>query len=534
MDDLCLLAVCAMAVHALVAHSAADDAPMVYIPAGEFVMGTTSTRANALAKEHGVHPLLFRTECPQRKVHVNAYWIDAYPVTNAQYKRAVDAGAARAPRYWGGKSYPNGMAAHPVTCVNWNQAAAYAKWAGKRLPTEAEWEKAARGADGRVYPWGNEWDPEATRVDDATSPQMRALTTPVGCFPTGASPYGVLDMCGNVAEWTGTQTRKPNPKRPTWGWYAVKGAGAAHSQRYNFRCASRNFSAHVSRLHPWLGFRCAKDAAGPPAQMQAILSEPKAAPPIPPASGPREDLLGSRPIRIAGRGWHGASFDAPQFPEGAITVNLPEQIGAQDVALSWSEIKGPIKWRTSDDGTEAGYSCTWPGKATLTVTLKSGIDYVDFTLALRNLAEKTLEHVGSNSCFNPSQCPYFADMERQRTYVWTDDGPTRAIEMPCGMSGEFLHGGWAIAKPGQKAPKGGNCARHPIIAVVSRDRKWILAQAYDEGVSLGNNAHYTCLHTRPTWPAIPPGEERTRTGRLYFIKGGPDELFARWKKDFGK
>ena len=519
---------------ASLAWSGTDDAPMIYIPAGEFTMGTTRAEAAALAKGYNVHPSFFRTECPQREVSVKAFWIDAHPVTNAQFKRCVDAGKARPPANWGGKTYPTGAADHPVAAVNWQQAKAYADWVGKRLPTEAEWEKAARGTDGRVYPWGNEWDPQATRIDDGTSPQTRALTVPVGSFPKGKSPYGVLDMCGNVAEWTGTPTRKPNPQRPTWGWYAVKGAGAAHSLRGNFRCAARNFSAHNSRWHPWLGFRCAKDAPAQAPATGAAFPPAKPLAPVPPTEGPREDLYGARPIRISSHGWHGAVFHAPQFPLGAIGSNMPEQIGARGVALSWSEIKTPLRWHISDDGTKASYSCTWPDKATLTVTLESSTDYVDFTLALRNLTDKPFKGVQSNTCFNPSHSPYFADIERLRTYVWTDAGPTRAVEMPCGTSGEYLHGGWPIAKPGQKAPKGGRQTRYPFIAVASRDGKWVLAQAYDKGLSLGNNAHYTCLHTRPTWDDIAPGQEGSRRGRLYFLRGDVEDLLERWKRDFGE
>ena len=97
-----------------------------------------------------------------------------------------------------------------------------------------------------------------------------------------------------------------------------------------------------------------------------------------------------------------------------------------------------------------------------------------------------------------------------------------------------MHGGWSVAQPDQKAPKGGNLARLPFIFLTSRDREWVIAQAYGDGRTVASNSHYSCLHSRPVWPDIPPGEERSVTGKLYFLKGGPDDLLERWKKDFGK
>ncbi|HIQ22562.1 MAG TPA: hypothetical protein EYH34_15160, partial [Planctomycetes bacterium] len=238
----------------------AADEQMVFIPAGEFLMGTGAEEADRLAQEYDVHPSLFATEVPQRKVYVKAFWIDRYPVTNAQYQKFVDETGHRPPPAWHGATCPEGLEDHPVVTVNWHDAAAYARWAGKRLPTEEEWEKAARGTDGRVYPWGNQWVEGACLPDDGSSPQLGLRTTPVGLFSAGASPYGVMDLVGNVAEWTSSYSQPPNAERG-WAWYVVKGAANAHSLRCFFRCAARQFSAHSSRWHVWLGFRCARDAA---------------------------------------------------------------------------------------------------------------------------------------------------------------------------------------------------------------------------------------------------------------------------------
>jgi iron(II)-dependent oxidoreductase len=155
----------------------------VLIPAGNFLMGTDLKKADAASH-------------PQHSVYLKAFRIDKYLVTNAQYARFIAATGHRPPSDWKNGKLQQGVLLHPVTMVNWYDAAAYAKWAGKRLPTEAEWEKAARGTDGRRWPWGNEMDPARLNtyynVGSATN-----VTT----YANGASPYGVFDMAGNVDEW---------------------------------------------------------------------------------------------------------------------------------------------------------------------------------------------------------------------------------------------------------------------------------------------------------------------------------------------
>ena len=505
---------------------------MVYIPAGKFVMGTSEEEAQKLAERYGVHPTLFLTESPQRTVHLEAFLIDRFPVTNAQYKQFVDASGYRPPAGWSGRDCPEGKADHPVTCVGWQAADAYTRWAGLRLPTEAEWEKAARGPDGRTYPWGNEWRADATRLDDPAWPQARALTTPVGAFPAGAGPYGVMDLAGNVAEWTSTPSQPPNAERK-WAWYTVKGAGAAFGEPYNFRSSARNFSAHTSRWHTWLGFRCAEDAPEP-IDVEEPLRKPPHVPPIEPVEGPRAELFGKEPIRVEPQSGHSVVFNVPYFPQGRFSSNLPEQVGAAGGSFGWGYENEGIHWEKKPDGT-CQYVSKFTGKAEMRVTVVPGLDYIDFTIAIRNLTDKPFTGVHSNTCFNVHASPYFENPERTRSYVWTDAGATCMLEMPIGVgSGEPMHGGWSVATANQKAPKGGNLVRHPIIAIASRDGQWIIAQAYGEGTSVASNAHYSCLHSRPLWPDIPPGEERSMTGKYYFIRGGPAELLERWKADFGK
>ncbi|MBQ7567839.1 SUMF1/EgtB/PvdO family nonheme iron enzyme [bacterium] len=159
----------------------ADGARMILIPAGPFYEGP--------APEAGVGAEPMITTLP-------AFYIDRFEVTNKQFKHFVDCTGYKAEGTWIKYATPERMN-HPVICVSWHDAQAYAKWAGKRLPTAEEWEKAARGGDARRFPWGNTWD--ASRLNSFES--NRGNTAPVGSYPSGASPYGVEDMAGNVWEW---------------------------------------------------------------------------------------------------------------------------------------------------------------------------------------------------------------------------------------------------------------------------------------------------------------------------------------------
>jgi formylglycine-generating enzyme required for sulfatase activity len=160
----------------------ADGMPMVHVPAGEFLMGDDTSP--------------FASEKPAHTVYLDEYWIDRYEVTNAQYGLCVDAGACAEPQSWEDSNL-NGDP-QPALVV-WEAAQAYCHWGEGRLATEAEWEKAARGTDGRKWPWGNEFDPSLANLNG--DEDGYEFTAPVGSFPRGASPYDLMDVAGNAAEW---------------------------------------------------------------------------------------------------------------------------------------------------------------------------------------------------------------------------------------------------------------------------------------------------------------------------------------------
>jgi formylglycine-generating enzyme required for sulfatase activity len=167
-------------------------------------MGTREEDVDAIAKRYSVGRTAFEREVPQHKVFVKEFEISKYPVTNFEYRAFVQDIGHEPPFLWEGDQYPEGRGDHPVVNVSWHDAVAYCEWLSQkigkpyRLPTEAEWEKAARGTDGWEWPWGNEWDESRCNTREGGP----GTTTAVGQYsPDGDSPYGVADMAGNVWEW---------------------------------------------------------------------------------------------------------------------------------------------------------------------------------------------------------------------------------------------------------------------------------------------------------------------------------------------
>ncbi|MDP6483888.1 MAG: SUMF1/EgtB/PvdO family nonheme iron enzyme [Nitrospinota bacterium] len=255
-------------------HIARDGSRMVLVSAGVFLMG----------------PL------PGRKIHLDTFYIDEREITQAQFRVFVldrggrppgDESLRAKPYRWSARRYPKGLGDHPVVGVTWEEARRYCRWAVKRLPTEPEWEKAARSAAGRTYPWGRRW--EAARLNGAELWAGRAIlspkdydrfywwvykkrwegrvvqTKPVGSFGNGASPYGVLDMAGNAAEWVADwfdenyplSGPSENPPGPASGKEKVVRGGGYADSRWRVTTTFRD-KAEPQRRLPTVGFRCAR------------------------------------------------------------------------------------------------------------------------------------------------------------------------------------------------------------------------------------------------------------------------------------
>ena len=235
-----------------------DGSIMVYVPEGEFEMGD------------GMY-----SNCPEHKVHLSAYWISVSCVTNAQYLKFVQATGHRTPDeagyitpLWNGLSFPKQKSDHPVVCVDWDDAQAYAQWAGCQLPTEAQWEKAARGPQGLIYPWGKDWnwDQAQFRYDKNKGSDK---TCPVYGYPEGTSGYGTYNQSGNVWEWCADwwsdiyykKSPQQDPVGPAEGSLRVKRGGSWRDAiPWYFRGAFRSGDFPDSR-NGFLGFRLVRMAS---------------------------------------------------------------------------------------------------------------------------------------------------------------------------------------------------------------------------------------------------------------------------------
>jgi formylglycine-generating enzyme required for sulfatase activity len=250
--------------------SLVDGVEYVHVPAGPFRMGTTAERIAALDRDYGREE--FGSEYPDHEIEAGAFYLSRYPVTCAQYRRFVEATGRPVPRREDGwslpynwnpetRSCPPGKEDHPVVLVSWHDARAYCEWAGGRLPTEAEWEKAARGTDGRDWPWGVVWQKERCNSEESG----RRDTSAVGTYsPWGDSPYGAGDLAGNVWEWCSSRNL-PYPWRggdgredPAAPGARVLRGGAFGVSRLKVRCAYRNASLPDDRGFT-IGFRVVLD-----------------------------------------------------------------------------------------------------------------------------------------------------------------------------------------------------------------------------------------------------------------------------------
>ena len=270
-----------------------DGMIMVYVPAGEFVMGTNGKRIDRKGNSWN-----FTNETPKHKVYLDGYWIDRTEVTVGMFRKFVEETGYKttAETSGGGRPYRKGPQNqewpitpgvdwrdplgggstaednHPITQVSWDDARAYCKWVGARLPTEAQWEKAARGTDERLFPWGNEFNGDYLNCCDARCTVVRWLnndyddgyeyTSPVGSYPQGASPYGVMDMAGNVWEWVADwyyekyYERSPykNPSGPKSGNLRAMRGGSWYDLSWVWTTVRHQ--NHSTDRYLDVGFRC--------------------------------------------------------------------------------------------------------------------------------------------------------------------------------------------------------------------------------------------------------------------------------------
>jgi len=247
-----------------------DGAPMVLVPAGPFTMGSGPLDRSSKPDEQPAH-----------RVTLKAFYIDRFEVTQGQYRRFLAAAGRNNHRFcdrgepaakdhtptketWNESDPASGRL--PVVGVDWYDASAYCAWAGRRLPTEAEWEKAARGTDERAYPWGGRWD----RARANSYENGKKTSEPIGSYESGAGPFGAEDMAGNVWEWVQDwyapkyylDSPRENPQGPAGGTFRVVRGGSSLSDARGLRSAGRDSNDPAGRYENF-GFRCAQDQGRP-------------------------------------------------------------------------------------------------------------------------------------------------------------------------------------------------------------------------------------------------------------------------------
>jgi hypothetical protein len=513
---------------------------MVFVPQRAAVIGTSADERAALARTYGCDATWLGDELDKQAVELPAFWIDRSPVTNAEYGAFVAATGARAP--WPCGWFATEQADHPVVGVSYEEAAAYAAWAGKRLPSAEEWEVAAQPPQPGPYPWGSAWPGPIREAHHDVMPRWDLpATQPVGLGHGGRSAAGMEDLAGQVCEWTTTaRTHHEAPFR------VLKGASWLHQDPVNFRTAAASWVA-ASFYTPLIGFRCALDGAQTPSPV------PRTVPPNAPravdfpapsdAAHPRElqvDYLSEtsgadHPHLLswsrrfvqgpAGRS-RGFVLYGPALGPWPVCLFLAEALLWNDTQLlaGYRGDQPPLQHRPGAGG-RPGYLLEFDA-IRVDFAFVIGTDYVDVVTTITN---KTAEAgmCRSSSCVSLTSHPGFYDCELLRTYQLTGQGTFAALRtLP--RLGDCIR--WIA--PSDLSRHGGtvHCG---VMAVVSRDGRGVFASVRLEEaapVEVLGNPWLTCLHTDAPVFLGPYATQVTRH-RLYTLRGGLDSLRLRLERD---
>ena len=528
----------------VVADARATDG-MMYVPAGTTQIGTTDDQRRALVRQYGINPQVLSLQT-FRMVDVPEFWIDRFEVTNRQYRDFVRATDHRQPIHWLAHGYPKQRGDYPVTGVDYEDAVAYAQWAGKRLPREVEWEKAARGADGRLWPWGNQWDPTACRWGDSGDKPLTATAAPVGSYPRDRSVFDVMDMAGNLAEWV----EAPLPK-PVQYTAIVKGGSFVNSAPWQFLCATRNAHPKGHGGLGYLGFRCALDAPAPE-NIAPLDNRPRRDWKPKSVRAPQPNVIGKLPIQFLPIRNHDPQRARYQNTMGSTFLTLTSQraLAIQETTPWRIEVRVPYlpddrftlffenHWfRTmqaiefNDDFTRAVLRSRWEDHLDASIVLSAGSDFVDVQYELENLRSAPLDPA-VEMCFQSMGAPNFRDHDGTRTFIQTETGfhstarLNRTVNQRLWCQDYTLNpatGTSSIAPEKQRS----------LIAIVSRDRQWVVAPTALSGpaVRLFNNWEYSCLHCTPP-SRLEAKERRVFKQRVYFLRGNLRNLVTRFEADY--
>lgn len=495
---------------------------MLLIPAGRVTVGTSEAERAEIAKRFDCHPTWLGDDFARREVALAAFWIDRRPVTNAQYLAFVEATAHARPSWWGrwGGVFPAEYADHPVVGVSGQDAAAFAQWSGKRLPTGEEWEAAVAGRNGSAFAWGDQWPGPIKMPRPGRISWELPGTRPVGTGECGRSTTGVEDFAAQALEWVSSV-------RPHHGvqFQLMKGASWFHEDPVNFRAAS-GWYAYEGWRSAFTGFRCALDGDKTPPRVKD--SRPKKAISVKAAA---EELgkapLGSGLVLAAGGGTsrHLSIHPARLGPE-SLALSAPETI-------LWNG-EGVMTWRKTPDMTwtartasRAAYEMRF-AELRVEAEFVAGEDRVEQRFTARNLTDKP-GSFRTSSCLSLQGHPMFYDCEQLRTYALDARGewaPWRRLS----RGGDCVR--WITGPGGSEL--GGNLP-WALLAVVARDGGRVLATGRAgeaSGFSVATNAMFTCLHTDST-VEVPARAQATTRQFLWLLEGGLGDSLPRLRQDLG-
>ncbi len=504
-----------LTIDAPLSNAGSLDQEMVCVSGGEFLYGMTADEKQRAAEAAGVHPDQLRDHTDRRILQVDSFWIDKYPVTRGQFARFMKQTGYEIERNgwvvgWRelGEMWPPDRAGTemlPMVGVSAEDAEAYAQWAGKRLPTEAEWELAARGTDGRLFPWGNELAEDC--CFDGKGGLPFSTMFPVGSWPAGASPCGATDMVGLVCQWVRTIEGEES--------HILAGSSVFHTQPYSQMVTSR--FGWVPQMRNYVsGFRCASDTApvrttDAPAYCPSLLKKPTDV-------SIRRDLYLKAPITLHPAETSTLEIRVPWFPESVWMFDLPEKpFGPFPGANSWpGDPNSFIQWQVSEDGQRAGYARE-EGDQRMAVEVWVDGHTVEFRFDTRTIAGDAdlIRHV----CMKTIS-PFFSSQERMTQGIVRDGRFLRVADMPVGYrpnddgvdrSNARQPFYWAVD---HSAPT----ANHA--ALRSYDGTAFVARINPGPCRVWGNSSIPCTH-------LVPSESNSRhSGKVLFFVGTPADLEA--------
>ncbi len=493
---------------------------MILVPAGRWTVGTSVSERAELGKRFDCHPTWLGDDLSRHEATLAAFWIDRCQVTNAQYLAFVEATGHQRPGWWGrwGDVFPIEYADHPVAGVSGKDAAAYAKWAGKRLPTAEEWEAAVGGPNHSTFAWGEDWPgPLKLPRQDRVYWEL-PLTRPAGCADCGRSAYGVEGFAGQILEWVSDQVPHHGVQ-----FQLMKGASWFHQDPVNFRTAS-GWYAYEGWRSAFTGFRCA--LAGDQKPQGVKQSRPKQAISAEAALAQLKENGPSGPLTLAAAGGTSrhVSIHCPSFGRESLGLSAPETVlwNGQGV-LTWQ--KTPKMTWTERTPSRAAYQMQFDD-----LRLEAEFVVPDAGVEQRFTAVNLTDRPGSfrtSSCFSLQSHPMFYDCEQLRTFALDSRGvfvPLRRLA----RSGDCVR--W-IAGP--QASDLGEHLGWSLLAVVSRDGRRVIATGragQGSGFSTATNTLFTCLHTDSSIAVPTRGQASTRQ-IFWFFEGGLDDFSKRWRQD---